>query len=143
MTEWMKQVCEVVAGLDMERPEVAVAALEQAFPEFEVLRRQLVAATDLTPRAAGENVRFGRVAKPSPATFDLSIDAVEMRGSAAEHTHPRGEVSLCVALDGDPRFMGYPEGWVVVPPGSRHVPTVTGGTMRILYFLPGGAMDWL
>ena len=40
MTEWMKQVCEVVAGLDLERPEVAVAALEQAFPEFEVLRRQ-------------------------------------------------------------------------------------------------------
>ena len=56
------------------------------------------------------------------------------------HTHPNGEIDLCFAVDGAPTFDGHPPGWTVYPPGSWHVPTVAGGVMDILYFLPGGAI---
>jgi hypothetical protein len=56
--------------------------------------------------------------------------------------HPGGEVNWCVALDGDPRFDGQPAGWVVMPPGSGHVPTVSGGRMLIVYLLPGGKIEF-
>ena len=54
------------------------------------------------------------------------------------HEHPAGEFDLCFAVDAGARFDDRPEGWTVYPPGSWHVPTVTGGRMDILYFLPGG-----
>jgi len=54
------------------------------------------------------------------------------------HAHPRGEVDLCMAIEGDPRFDGRKEGWTAYAPGSWHIPTVQGGRMAILYFLPGG-----
>ena len=40
------------------------------------------------------------------------------------------------------RFDGNAPGWVVYGRGSAHVPTVTGGEMLILYFLPGGAIEF-
>ena len=52
------------------------------------------------------------------------------------------EIDLCLALEGSPTFDGRPPGWLVLPPGSRHVPTVTGGDMAILYFLPDGAITF-
>ncbi len=114
----------------------ALAAVEAAC-------RASFADGTLTPRRASEEVTFGRVIKPGPESHGLSVDAVEMAGPAAPHTHPKGEVSLCWANGGeDPRFMGHGPGWVVVAPGSRHTPTVTGGRMLIVYFLPDGAMTW-
>lgn len=141
MLDHLIDVCETIARLDLSDPDSARRLLNETV-DAEALEAAIREATDLTPRQAGPNVKFGRVAKPSDTTHQLSIDAVEMYGEAAEHTHPNGEVSFCVALDGEPTFMGEPPGWVVVPPGSRHVPTVRNGTMRILYFLPGGAMIW-
>lgn len=93
----------------------------------------------LTPREA-DGVRFGRLAKSSPETHGYSIDAVVMDGPGPGHTHPEGELDLCFALDGAPTFDGRAPGWVVYGPGSWHVPTVKGGRMLILYFLPGGAI---
>ena len=84
-------------------------------------------------------VRFSRVLKAGP-TAALSIDAVQMSGPGAAHTHPAGEIDLCFAVDGDPRFDGAKEGWVVYRPNTWHVPTVQGGAMDILYFLPQGQM---
>lgn len=89
--------------------------------------------------------RFGRVAKASPSTHDLSIDVVELEGPALRHRHPRGEITM--AFPADPaaegsRFDGHPPGWVVMPAGSVHTPTVTGPRMLLLYFLPGGAVEW-
>jgi hypothetical protein len=52
-------------------------------------------------------------------------------------------VNLLFAIDGHPRFDGRAPGWAVFPPDSVHVPRVEGGTMLILYLLPGGAVEWL
>ena len=73
----------------------------------------------------------------------MSGVSVDMAGPGAEHVHPGGEVNLCFATEGDPRFCGTGEGWYVVPPGSQHVPEVTGGRMLIAYFLPQGAIRFV
>ena len=88
-------------------------------------------------------VKFSRVAKPGDATFNLSIDAVLMSGEGAAHAHPNGEVSLCIPMQGEPVYDDFEYTWAPYPPGSSHTPTVVGGEMLILYFLPDGAMDWL
>jgi Domain of unknown function (DUF4863) len=91
------------------------------------------------------HARFGRVAKASPDTRALSIDVVALEGAGLLHGHPRGEVTLGFAFDPTTvgsRFDGHPPGWVVMPAGSVHTPTVTGPRMVLLYFLPDGAVDW-
>lgn len=91
------------------------------------------------------SARFCRVAKAGPDTRELSIDVVALEGPALRHGHPRGEVTLGFSVDPEvtgSRFDGHPPGWVVMPAGSTHVPTVTGPRMALLYFLPGGAVDW-
>ncbi|MEZ4239631.1 MAG: DUF4863 family protein [Myxococcota bacterium] len=140
-------LAERVATLDLADPEAAKAALDREHPVagLGAVREALLAGRDagwLVPKQATETLRFGRVAKPAADLGGCSIDAVDMAGAGAPHRHPNGEVSLCFATEGDPRFVGSPEGWVVVGPGSRHVPEVTGGRMLIVYFLPGGAMEW-
>ncbi|MCA8963662.1 MAG: DUF4863 family protein, partial [Planctomycetes bacterium] len=106
------------------------------------LRAAAVANIDsdwLLPKAAN-GIRFGRVAK------DLSgfvVDAVLMDVPGPRHRHPNGEIDLCFATAGEPRFDDHPEGWVVYGKDTTHVPTVSGGTMLILYFLPGGAIEFL
>lgn len=137
----------LVGGLDLADAAAITAELNRRHPASALgeVRAALVAARDegwLTPREAGPALRFGRVAKPAEDLGGCSIDAVDMAGAGPAHLHPNGEVSLCFATEGDPRFVGHPEGWVAVAPGSRHVPEVTGGRMLIVYFLPGGAMVW-
>jgi hypothetical protein len=121
-------------------------SLTRAFPlDGEVLtavREKVLAGLEggwLTPREAN-GVKFGRLAKSTEATAGFSIDAVDMDGPGPGHTHPEGEFDLCFALTPGARFDGQPEGWVVYPPGSWHIPTVRNGRMVILYFLPGGAI---
>ncbi|MCP3914280.1 MAG: DUF4863 family protein [bacterium] len=81
--------------------------------------------------------------KALPESRDLSIDVVLMNGPGPRHRHPNGEVNYCVGLESTPTFDGDPPGWVVKTPESKHVPTVDGGTMLIVYLLPGGAMEFL
>ena len=136
-----------VAEADLGAPEAVQAALEGEHPVATLaeVRHLLLAARDegwLCPKTATPTLTFGRVSRPVPELADCSLDAVDMAGRGAEHVHPEGEVSLCFATEGDPRFMGFPEGWVVAGRGSRHVPEVTGGRMLIVYFLPHGAMEW-
>lgn len=119
------------------RESPSVTAIEAAL-------RDGVAAGWLCGRGEPD-ARFGRLAKPSPATAGHSIDVVSLRGPALEHAHPAGEITLAVAAsadDADARFDGHGPGWVVLPAGSRHVPTVTGGRMILLYALPDGAIAW-
>ncbi|MEM6294201.1 MAG: DUF4863 family protein [Myxococcota bacterium] len=92
-----------------------------------------------------DGARFSRLAKPSEVTHGLSVDVVSLRGGALEHSHPSGEVTLgfpASADDGAARFDGHAPGWVFMPPGSKHVPTVEGGQMFLIYFLPDGAVTW-
>lgn len=124
----------------------AAAALNATLPlEHPALRlvfEAVVAGLEggwLCPREAN-GVRFGRPVKPGPESHGFSVDAVVMDGAGPGHTHPTGEFDLCFALDGAPRFDRNPPGWTVYGPGSWHVPTVSGGTMVILYFLPEGAI---
>lgn len=89
--------------------------------------------------------RFCRLAKATPATHDFSLDLVSLTGPAAAHMHPAGEITLALPATTDDhaaRFDGHPPGWIVLPAGSRHVPTVTGGRMLLLYALPGGQLQW-
>ena len=47
-----------------------------------------------------------------------------------------------MAISGEPKFDGFPEGWYVYGPGSDHHPTVEGGDAYVLYLLPGGAIEF-
>ncbi len=96
----------------------------------------------LCDREAG-GIRFSRPVKPSDDSAGYSVDAVVMQDVVGpKHTHTNGEINLCFAQEGDPRFDGHPEGWVVFQPGSTHKPRVAGGRMLILYFLPDGAIQF-
>lgn len=136
----------ILAHLSAQGSTATAASLDAAFPLSGALLSQVrtqveagLAAGWLTPRQAG-GVRFGRVAKSRESSLGFTIDAVDMDGPGPGHTHPEGEFDLCFALTQGARFDGHPEGWVVYPPGSWHVPTVTDGRMAILYFLPNGAI---
>lgn len=142
----LQPVLERISTLDPAAPDAAQilnAALPvggEALSEVERLVREGVEQGWFAPR--GEpGLRFGRISKPAPESLDLAIDAVDMDRPGPAHTHPRGEFDLCFPLSGAPTFDGHPPGWVVLPPGSWHVPTVAGGRMAILYFLPGGAFQ--
>ena len=91
----------------------------------------------------GGGVRYGRIAKPGPATQGFSIDVVDMADLAGpHHVHPNGEIDLIMPLEGDARFDGRPAGWLVYGPGSAHCPTVSQGRAYVLYLLPDGAIEF-
>lgn len=141
----LRPLVEMIAGLDLFDPRAA-----ERLRELAPLDSPLVASIRAIAEAGAKagwllpktnaGVAFGRVAKDLDG---FSVDAVRMSSPGPEHIHPKGEVDLCFALDGTPKFDGQAPGWVVYPPGSRHVPTVSGGTMLILYFLPEAAIEFL
>lgn len=146
MIETFRPLIDAAAGLDLADPTSARAELERRLDprgstarEVATSLQALLAEGRIADRGAAP-VRWSRVAKAGPETRDQSIDVVCMSGPGPRHVHPNGEVNFCIALDGEPRFDGHPAGWVVLPPGSGHVPTVEGGTMLIVYLLPGGAI---
>lgn len=146
LTAALQPVLAHLANLDPDIPGLA-AALEARFPldgpkmtEVRKLVLEGLEAGWLCPREAG-GVRFGRLAKPEqPESLGFSIDAVDMNGAGPGHTHPNGEFDLCFAVEGSPSFDGRPPGWTVYSADTWHVPTVSGGRMAILYFLPEGAI---
>lgn len=148
LLDTLKPILDHLGTLDLTDPEAARESLTSAFPldsppvvKARELFRRGVDEGWLCDREAG-GARFSRLAKASAETRDFSIDAVRLAGPGVWHRHTGGEIDLCFAEEGGARFDGRPEGWVVFGPGSDHVPTVTGGGMDILYFLPGGAMEW-
>jgi len=157
LLEQLAPVLEHVAALplsgcnDAKAASSLVAQLEQAMPVegpvFQALGETLrrgVAAGWLCDRG-DPSARFCRVAKASPDTHDLSIDVVALEGSALRHRHPRGEITMAFSADpsaSGSHFDDHPPGWVVLPQGSVHTPTVTGPRMLLLYFLPAGAVEW-
>lgn len=144
--EALAPVLAVVANVDPAAPGAAERLAEALPLDGEVLTRVRalmragVEAGWLCDREAG-GVRFSRVQKSVEG--GLSIDAVHMSAPGPGHLHPNGEIDLCFAVSGAPTFDGRAPGWTVYGPGSWHVPTVAGGVMDILYFLPGGAMEFM
>jgi Domain of unknown function (DUF4863) len=91
----------------------------------------------------GGGIRYGRIFKPAEDLQGFSVDVVDMQDIAGpHHTHPNGEIDLIMPLDGDARFDGRPAGWLVMPPGSAHRPTVSQGRALVLYLLPEGRIDF-
>ncbi len=92
----------------------------------------------------GEAVRKGaRVIAPCPETRQMSVDVVQLIDfTGPHHRHPNGEVCAVMTERADGRFDGNPRGWAVYPPGSEHWPAGTGGRVRILFFLPDGAIEY-
>ena len=148
MLEIFKPLIDAAAGVALTDPEAAcaelTARLDPGSPEGLRLSQALVElleAGKVADRGAPP-VRYSRAAKASEETADFSIDVVDMTGAGPRHRHPNGEVNWCVPLEGAPTFGGHAPGWVVEPPGSEHVPTVSGGRMLIVYLLPQGAIDF-
>ena len=149
LTETFAPLWRAAAGIELSDPEAACVELTSRFdPSGEEARSleagllELLAAGRVADRGAPP-VTYSRAAGATEETGDLSVDIVHMSGPGPEHRHPRGEVNFCIASDGAPTFDGRPPGWVVHPPGSQHVPTVDGGTMLIVYLLPGGEIEFV
>ena len=137
-------IAEALRGIDVDKDDAA-AAVERAVPfasaAVEALRKAALASIGsdwLLPKSSA-GIRFGRVAKDLTG---FSVDAVLMDVPGPKHRHPNGEIDLCFATRGEPEFDGHPPGWVVYGRGTTHVPTVRGGEMLILYYLPGGAIEF-
>jgi len=93
--------------------------------------------------AGDERRKGGRVLEPAPATHNLSVDVVEIADiTGPHHRHPGGEVCAVLPVTVGACFDGNPEGWCVYPPGSAHYPSATGGRLRVMFFLPGGAIEY-
>jgi len=92
----------------------------------------------------GEGPRLGgRVVEPSTETGGLSVDVVQLIDfTGPHHRHPGGEICAVMPERDEGRFDGRARGWAVYPPGSDHWPAATGGRVRILFLLPGGAIEY-
>ena len=91
----------------------------------------------------GGGIKYGRIFKPAEDLQGFSVDVVDMTDIAGPHpVHPNGEIDLHMPLGGEATFDGRPAGWVVMPPGSAHRPTVSEGRALVLYLLPQGAIEF-
>lgn len=142
-------ISTTVPALDLADAAAAEAELERRFPPgsealaaIERAARQAFAAGAVAHRGEPP-MRFSRVIKPEADAGGSAVDCVYMEAcSGPAHTHPNGEVILCFPDAPGVTFDGRASTWVVHPRGSRHVPTVAGGSMLLLYWLPGGAVVW-
>ncbi|MBX3470547.1 MAG: DUF4863 family protein [Planctomycetes bacterium] len=139
-------LARALEGLSLDDPAAARAEIERRLP-FDgplvaAVREAALAGADagwLLPRQNGP-IRFGR---PAKSLHGFTVDAVLMSTPGPQHRHPNGEIDLCFTTRGEARFDGHPQGWVVFGPMSVHIPTVSDGEMLILYFLPGGAIEFM
>jgi len=91
----------------------------------------------------GGGIRYGRIFKPADDLHGFSVDVVDMQNIAGpHHVHPNGEIDLVMPLQGDATFDGRSAGWLVMPAGSAHWPTVANGRALVLYLLPQGAIEF-
>jgi hypothetical protein len=112
------------------------------FRGLEAHCRAGVAAGWLCNREGG-GIRYGRIFKPADDLQGFSVDVVDMADIAGpHHVHPEGEIDLVMPLDAGACFDGRPAGWVVMPPGSAHRPTVSQGRALVLYLLPQGRIEF-
>ncbi|MGE4158038.1 MAG: DUF4863 family protein [Planctomycetota bacterium] len=144
----LQPLCAELAKLDFST-DTPTTVMNQKYPatgpvmqEITRLATEGLKAGWLCDKVNGA-IKFSRVLKPLPEHHGFSVDAVYMPDAAGPtHTHPKGELSFCIALEGSPQFDGYGPGWALYKSGTTHTPTVKGGTMLILYWLPEGSVEW-
>ena len=149
LTSLLAPISTLIPTLDLSAPVAAEAALTRAFPPgssavaaIERAAREALAAGTVAHRGEPP-MRFSRVIKPDADAGGAAVDCVHMEDCAGPaHTHPNGEVIICFPDTAGATFDGRTDTWVVLPPGSRHAPTVAGGSMLLLYWLPDGAVVW-
>ncbi|KAF5355184.1 hypothetical protein D9756_005477 [Leucocoprinus leucothites] len=118
----------------------------------------------------GDRYRRSRLCGPCEATRYFSITAVWMDSgyrpptstSAEEgklddvyekdefsgqfHIHPYGEINTVITFDDTAEMRGIDgwqgAGWTSPGPGTRHYPTVRGGRVLALFFLPAGRIAY-
>ena len=137
--EHLDPVIEHLKKSDLSDADATRRSLTETFgdmPELQRLCREHIDA--LVPKEAG-TARFGRLAKDRNG---FSVDAVLSSGKGMRHTHPAGEINYCFAFEGSPTFDGDPPGWAVYGPGTTHPANVEGGSMFMIYLLPGGQIEW-
>ena len=142
--ELLRPLVKALRAVDVDQKDAAGAAERAAafggpmVAAIATAAKASIGSEWLLPKSQG-GIRFGRVAKDLEG---FSVDAVLMDKPGPQHRHPNGEIDLCFATKGEPRFDNHAAGWVVYGRNSTHVPTVSAGEMLILYFLPGGAIDF-
>lgn len=136
-----------LASVNLSKPDISRAALQAKYPltgDYMVEVRRLCQRgieEGWLSMAAMADMNSLRLA-PHSKYFPFAIEALHLQGVGVGHGHPKGEVSVAWSVDGTPRLCGAAPGWQVMPPGSKHVPEVSGGTMFVLHFLPEGKIDW-
>ena len=147
LRELLNPVVEEISGAEWNA--ALAARLNERFPSEGPLYRALEALCAEGIESGwmgleGEEVRKGaRVIEPGPETAGMSVDVVQLVDfTGPHHRHPQGEVCAVMAENAEGRFDGNPHGWAVYPPGSDHWPAGTGGRVRILFFLPEGAIEY-
>lgn len=92
----------------------------------------------------GPDYRRGRIASAAPETHGFSVESGMLKDVLGNyHRHPRGEINMIGPVDPDGRFCGSGAGWKVFGPDTRHYPTVTGGKVTMLFFLPDGEIEYI
>lgn len=92
----------------------------------------------------GPDYRRGRLAKNCPETQGFSVETGMLKNVLGNyHCHPLGEINMIGPVDATAQFCGHGAGWKVFGPDSRHYPTVTGGKVTMLFFLPGGQIEYM
>jgi len=149
MLDLFRPLLDAAEGLDLSDPAAAERTLKERFdpesPEGQAMNARLIEGWRKGELAnKGEMpMMWGRVTKALPESKNFTIDVVVMDGAGPAHRHPKGEIDYCVAISGEPSFDGRKPGWVVLEPGSEHVPTTSGGEMLIAYLLPDGAFEFV
>lgn len=154
MDDNRQALCELLAPVvaaiaDAPWDETLAEQLNSAFGTNSELFREIEARCDVGIETGwmglqGDSVRQGaRVIAPCAATRGMSVDVVQLTDfTGPHHRHPNGEVCAVMAELAGGRFDGHATGWAVYPPGSEHWPSGAGGRVRVLFFLPDGAIEY-
>jgi len=95
------------------------------------------------PIEGADDYRRGRIAEASVATAGMTVESGLLRDVKGQyHCHTQGEINMIIPIDATARFSGRGAGWAVFPPLSEHFPTVDGGMALMMYFLPGGEIEY-
>ncbi|KAF2192564.1 p-hydroxylaminobenzoate lyase [Zopfia rhizophila CBS 207.26] len=98
----------------------------------------------------GSKYRRSKVSLPKEETRFFSITTVYMESqdeySGQYHAHPYGEINCVVQIDKTAELKGMQgwqgAGWTSPGAGTHHYPSVGGGALIALFFLPAGRISY-